>query len=181
MKLSTKGRYASRIMLCIARHEQDGPVPKKRIAEQEGISTDYIEQIIVPLKNAGLVVSTRGLRGGFQLAKSAVDITLYEILEATEGDEIAKMLTSNKALILQNHGLLTTGRFVESAAWWFITMERTCQAQLLVKSASNNNNPNVINEKAAKKAYDIIGNEDAGWFSFQPLLQKLHKEFPELK
>lgn len=86
MKLSTKGRYASRIMLCIARHEQDGPVPKKRIAEQEGISTDYIEQIIVPLKNAGLVVSTRGLRGGFQLAISAADITLYDILAATEGD-----------------------------------------------------------------------------------------------
>ena len=84
MKLSTKGRYASRIMLCIARHEQDGPVPKKRIAEQEGISTDYIEQIIV--KNAGLVVSTRGLRGGFRLAKSAADITLYDILAATEGD-----------------------------------------------------------------------------------------------
>ena len=86
MKLSTKGRYASRIMLCIARYEQDGPVPKKRIAEQEGISTDYIEQIIVPLKNAGLVVSTRGLRGGFKLATSAAEITLYDILAATEGD-----------------------------------------------------------------------------------------------
>ncbi|MAI20595.1 MAG: Rrf2 family transcriptional regulator [Kiritimatiellaceae bacterium] len=86
MKLSTKGRYAARIMHCIARLQADGPVPKKRIAEQEGISTDYIEQIIVPLKNAGLVVSTRGLRGGFALAKGAGDISLYDVLSATEGD-----------------------------------------------------------------------------------------------
>ena len=86
MKLSTKGRYASRIMLCIARHQDGGPVPKKRIAEQEGISTDYIEQIIVPLKNAGLVVSTRGLHGGFKLSKPATQITLYDVLSATEGD-----------------------------------------------------------------------------------------------
>ncbi len=104
------------------------------------------------------------------------------VLESSEGDEIAKMLTSNKALILQNHGLLTTGKFVESAAWWFITMERTCQAQLLVESATNKkNDPHIISNQAAKKAYEIIGNEEAGWFSFQPLLQKLHKEFPELK
>ena len=86
MKLSTKGRYATRILLCISRLEGDQPVPKKRIAEQEGISTDYIEQIIVPLKNAGLVSSVRGLRGGFRLAKSPSDITVYDILAASEGD-----------------------------------------------------------------------------------------------
>ena len=73
MKLSTKGRYATRILLCISRLQGDQPVPKKRIAEQEGISTDYIEQIIVPLKNAGLVNSVRGLRGGFRLAKDPAD------------------------------------------------------------------------------------------------------------
>lgn len=86
MKLSTKGRYATRILLCIARLEGEQPVPKKRIAEQEGISTDYIEQIIVPLKNAGLVNSVRGLRGGFRLAKDPASITIYDILSASEGD-----------------------------------------------------------------------------------------------
>ncbi len=86
MKLSTKGRYATRILLCISRLQGDQPVPKKKIAEQEGISTDYIEQIIVPLKNAGLVNSVRGLRGGFRLAKKAEDITVYDILAASEGD-----------------------------------------------------------------------------------------------
>ena len=86
MKLSTKGRYATRILLCISRLQGDQPVPKKKIAEQEGISTDYIEQIIVPLKNAGLVNSVRGLRGGFRLAKKAAEITVYDILAASEGD-----------------------------------------------------------------------------------------------
>lgn len=86
MKLSTKGRYATRILLCISRLQGDQPVPKKRIAEQEGISTDYIEQIIVPLKNAGLVNSVRGLRGGFRLAKKAADITVYDVLSASEGN-----------------------------------------------------------------------------------------------
>jgi Rrf2 family protein len=86
MKLSTKGRYATRILLCISRLQGDQPVPKKRISEQEGISTDYIEQIIVPLKNAGLVNSVRGLRGGFRLAKDPANITVYDILSASEGD-----------------------------------------------------------------------------------------------
>ncbi|MEI6891266.1 MAG: Rrf2 family transcriptional regulator [Pontiella sp.] len=86
MKLSTKGRYATRILLCISRLQGDQPVPKKRISEQEGISTDYIEQIIVPLKNAGLVNSVRGLRGGFRLAKAPIDITVYDVLSASEGD-----------------------------------------------------------------------------------------------
>ena len=86
MKLSTKGRYATRILLCISRLQGDQPVPKKRISEQEGISTDYIEQIIVPLKNAGLVNSVRGLRGGFRLARPSAEITVYDILAASEGD-----------------------------------------------------------------------------------------------
>lgn len=86
MKLSTKGRYATRILLCISRLEGEQPVPKKKISEQEGISTDYIEQIIVPLKNAGLVNSVRGLRGGFRLAKDPSKITIYDILSASEGD-----------------------------------------------------------------------------------------------
>ena len=86
MKLSTKGRYATRILLCISRLQGDRPVSKKRISEQEGISTDYIEQIIVPLKNAGLVNSVRGLHGGFRLAKDASEITVYTILAASEGN-----------------------------------------------------------------------------------------------
>ncbi len=85
MKMSTKGRYAVRILLSIGRYQQNGPVPKKIIADDEGISADYIEQIIVPLKNAGLAIGVRGVKGGFRLAKDPADITLYDILAASEG------------------------------------------------------------------------------------------------
>lgn len=85
MKMSTKGRYAVRILLSIARYQHNGPVPKKIIAAEEGISADYIEQIIVPLKNAGMCVGIRGVKGGFRLAKEPSDITVYEILIASEG------------------------------------------------------------------------------------------------
>lgn len=86
MRLSTKGRYAARILLCISRLQGDQPVSKKRIAEQEGISTDYIEQILGPLKNAGLVNSVRGLHGGFRLAREPSAITVLDILTASEGE-----------------------------------------------------------------------------------------------
>ena len=85
MKMSTKGRYAVRILLSISRYQKNGPVPKKIIAAEEGISADYIEQIIVPLKNDGLVVGIRGVKGGFKLAKEPEDITVFAILNASEG------------------------------------------------------------------------------------------------
>jgi Rrf2 family protein len=86
MKMSTKGRYAVRILLGIARFQKSGPVSKKVIAEAESISADYIEQIIVPLKNEGLVTGLRGVKGGFQLAKDPARITVYDILRASEGE-----------------------------------------------------------------------------------------------
>lgn len=86
MKMSTKGRYAVRILLGIARYQKTGPVSKKIIAGEECISADYIEQIIVPLKNEGLVMGLRGVKGGFRLAKDPAEITIYDILRASEGD-----------------------------------------------------------------------------------------------
>jgi Rrf2 family protein len=86
MKMSTKGRYAVRILLGIARYQKNGPVSKKVIASEECISADYIEQIIVPLKNEGLVMGLRGVKGGFVLSKDPSKITVYDILRASEGD-----------------------------------------------------------------------------------------------
>ena len=85
MKMSTKGRYAVRILLSIARFQKNGPVPKKIIAKEEGISPDYIEQIIVPLKNEGFCVGIRGVKGGFKLSKEPEEITVFQILRASEG------------------------------------------------------------------------------------------------
>jgi Rrf2 family protein len=85
MKLSTKGRYATRIMVCLAMHDPNIPRRKQEIAESEVISADYVEQILIRLKAGGLVVSHRGARGGFTLAKAPEKITVSDVLSASEG------------------------------------------------------------------------------------------------
>jgi len=99
------------------------------------------------------------------------------VLDTNEGKRIAESLGNNKAAILQNHGLLTVAKTVEAAAWWFITMERSCQTQLLAQSAGS---PKTISPAAAQSAYDIVGSELAGYFSFQPLLNVISAEQPEM-
>ena len=85
MKLSTKARYATRILTHIAVHESHGPVQKHHIAKDEILSSDYVEQILVSLRNAGLVNSHRGAKGGFTIAKSASNLTVMNIIQATDG------------------------------------------------------------------------------------------------
>ncbi len=85
MKISTKGRYGLRIMTDIAIHEKEGCVSIKDIATRENLSEKYLEQIITTLSKAGLVRSVRGARGGYLLSKSTKEISVEEILIATEG------------------------------------------------------------------------------------------------
>jgi ribulose-5-phosphate 4-epimerase/fuculose-1-phosphate aldolase len=99
------------------------------------------------------------------------------VLDLEEGKRIAHALGDHKAAILRNHGLLTVGHSVDEAAWWFITMERTCQAQLLAEAAGD---PVHIDPEAAQLTASQVGNRAAGWFSFQPLYQKIVKEQPDL-
>lgn len=84
MKISTKGRYALRLMLDLALHEQSGYVPIKAIAERQDISDKYLEQIISILARAGFVKSVRGAGGGYKLAKTPAEYTVGMILRLTE-------------------------------------------------------------------------------------------------
>ena len=99
------------------------------------------------------------------------------VLDNTEGKRIAAALGDTKAAILQNHGLLTVGESVDEAAWWFITMERSCQAQLMAEAAGE---PVKISQKAALQTRETVGSHLAGWFSFQPLYQVIIAEQSEL-
>ncbi len=87
IKLSTKGRYGSRLMLNLAHNYKNGktPVILKNIAEDEEISIRYLEQIIIALKTKGLVKSVRGAGGGYILAKAPSELKLIDIIEAMEG------------------------------------------------------------------------------------------------
>jgi ribulose-5-phosphate 4-epimerase/fuculose-1-phosphate aldolase len=99
------------------------------------------------------------------------------VLDPSEGKRIAYALGGHKAVILRNHGLLTVGQSVEEAAWLFITMERTCQAQLLAEAAGT---PVPISSEQARVTHDQVGTPTGGWFSFQPLLARLLKDEPDL-
>jgi len=86
MTLSTRGRYATRIMVCLA--ESPGrtkPMTRTEIAANEDISANYVEQLMAPLRAAGLVRSHRGRHGGFSLARAAEKVTVADVLRAVEG------------------------------------------------------------------------------------------------
>jgi len=85
MKVSTKGRYAARAMLDLAQHFGEGPILVKDISRREEFSDRYLEQILTPLKVAGLVRVVRGARGGFSLARPPSEIKLLEIIQIVEG------------------------------------------------------------------------------------------------
>lgn len=86
MKISTKGRYALRMMLDLAQHRDEGFIALKDIAERQNISKKYLEQIIPLLNKSGFLRTTRGFQGGYKLAKSPDNYTVGEILRITEGN-----------------------------------------------------------------------------------------------
>jgi ribulose-5-phosphate 4-epimerase/fuculose-1-phosphate aldolase len=99
------------------------------------------------------------------------------VLDIEEGKRIAHALGEHKAVILRNHGLLTVGHSVEETAWWFITMERSCHVQLMAEAAGT---PVLIDSEMAALTRKQVGSHLAGWFSFQPLYQRIVREQPDL-
>ncbi len=85
MRLSTRGRYGTRLMFQLTLNYGDGPILLKYIGAKEGISVRYLEHLIPPLKSARLINSTRGSHGGYTLSKAPSEINLKEIVEALEG------------------------------------------------------------------------------------------------
>ena len=99
------------------------------------------------------------------------------VLDTEEGKRIAHAVGDNKAVILRNHGLLTVGHSVDEAVWWFITMERSCQVQLMAEAAGR---PVLIEPEMAELTQTQVGSHIAGWFSFQPLYDRIVREQPDL-
>ena len=94
-----------------------------------------------------------------------------------EGKRIGAALGPNKAVILANHGLLTVGQSVAEAAWWFVTMERSCQAQLLAMAAGT---PRHIDRETALQVRSQTGTPRAGQFHFRPLRDHVLVTDPDL-
>ena len=86
MKLSTRSRYGTRLMVDLAEHYDEGPIQIKDIAKRQDISAKYLEQLIIPLKKTHHIRSIRGPKGGHMLARSPQEITVGEIVKVLEGD-----------------------------------------------------------------------------------------------
>lgn len=86
MKLSTRCRYGVRMMAALAESYERGPTYLKDIAKKEEISEKYLSHIVIPLRAAGLIISTRGAHGGYTLARSPGEITVYDIVDVLEGE-----------------------------------------------------------------------------------------------
>ncbi len=100
------------------------------------------------------------------------------VTDLSEGDRIGKALGDKKAVILKNHGLLTVGHSIEECIFWFVTMERTCQVQLLA-DATKHETVKIKHETALSTRNYEVGFPLAGYFSFQPMWQDIVHEQPD--
>jgi len=99
------------------------------------------------------------------------------VFELDAGKEFAEAFSSGKAAIHQNHGLFTVGQTVDEACFWFVTMERSCQAQLMAMAAGD---PIEIRHEYATYTFEQTGSPFAGWFQFQPLWDEICRTDPDL-
>jgi ribulose-5-phosphate 4-epimerase/fuculose-1-phosphate aldolase len=111
------------------------------------------------------------------------DIALYAsfrgiVLAEDEGIAIAAALGQKKAALLQNHGLLTCGKSIESAVFWFMSLEKCCHAQLMADAAAGGRGGETIkiSEEDAAYTYESVGSEFAGWFSAKPTFDTMESE-----
>jgi ribulose-5-phosphate 4-epimerase/fuculose-1-phosphate aldolase len=111
------------------------------------------------------------------------DIALYSsfrgiVLAEEEGIAIAEALGQKKAALLQNHGLLTCGKTIEAAVFWFMSLEKCCHAQLLADAAAGGRGGETvkIDDKDAAYTYQTVGTELAGWFSAKPTFDMMEHE-----
>ncbi|WP_018680604.1 class II aldolase/adducin family protein [Actinokineospora enzanensis] len=99
------------------------------------------------------------------------------VLDAAEGERVAAALGPCKAVILQNHGLLTVGGSIEEAAWWFVSMESCCRVQLIAEAADK---PVLIDPVEARGTRDVIGSPQLGRLNFRPLYEQIVHDQPDL-
>lgn len=110
MKISTRGQYALEALLSLASKTSESPSSIHSIAEETKLSEGYLEQLFIPLKKAGFVIGSRGVQGGYRLAKKPGEISAYDIL--------SKMETSLRSVPCQNGGECPRKEACESKEVW---------------------------------------------------------------
>ncbi|KAK0327917.1 hypothetical protein LTS16_001758 [Friedmanniomyces endolithicus] len=100
------------------------------------------------------------------------------VLVEKEGQDIAACLGNKKAALLQNHGLLTVGKTIEEAVFWFVSMERCCHSQLMAEAAAAYTGQKlvIIDDEQAEYTKRTVGSPAAGWFNAKPMFDMIHRE-----
>ena len=131
MKFSTRSRYGTRLMLDLAERYLDWPVHLAAVAQHQGISVKYLEQIIIPLKKANYIQSVRGPKGGHQLAKSPEEITVGEIVALLEEGTTLAECSDNNGICERASICLTRRLWKEAAQAMFDKLDSITLADVL--------------------------------------------------
>ena len=134
MKLSTKSRYGTRLMLDMAQHYQYGPIHLANVAKRQGISVKYLEQIIIPLKKANFIRSVRGPKGGHTLARPPEEITVGEIVALLEDSASLAACSDNPMICERSPICPTRDIWQEAAQAMFAKLQSITLADLLSRS-----------------------------------------------
>ena len=134
MKLATQVRYGTRILLDLAMHQNKGMIQMGDIASRQNISLKYLEQLIIPIKNAGFVTSKRGPKGGHSLAKSPDQITLAQIIHVFEKEHIPKEAVDDTSSYSEHQDFLIREAWDEAIEAFDNRLEKVTLADLSIKT-----------------------------------------------
>ena len=136
MKLSTRSRYGTRMMLDLAKYYDEGPVRIGEIAKRQGISVKYLEQLIIPLKKANFIKSVRGPKGGHMLAKPPEEIAVGEVVKVLEGGLDLSACIENPDECKRSGSCLTKGIWEEATKVIYDKLNSTSLSKMIVADKS---------------------------------------------
>ena len=136
MKLSTRSRYGTRMMLDLAQHYDEGPVQIRNVSKRENISVKYLEQIIIPLKKANFIKSVRGPKGGHMLAKPPEAITVGEIVRVLEGGINLSSCIENPEVCDRTRECLTRGLWEEATKAMYKKLNSATLSKMINEGSS---------------------------------------------
>ena len=134
MKLSTRSRYGTKMMLDLAQHYDEGPTQLGNVAKRQDISVKYLEQLIIPLKKANLIKSFRGPKGGHILAKPPGEITVGEIVTLLEGGIDLAGCIENPEDCTKSDDCLTRGLWKEATEAMYDKLNSVTLSKMIARS-----------------------------------------------
>ena len=137
MKLSTRSRYGTRMMLDLAQHYDQGPVQIGDVSKRENISVKYLEQLIIPLKKANFIKSVRGPKGGHMLAKTPEEITVGDIVRILEGGINLSDCLENPEVCDKTTSCLTRGVWEEATKAMYDKLNSATLSKMINVDSSN--------------------------------------------